>query len=551
MLQSKSTIKNNNNHLLRILNNMLQIRKAAEYYESSSILCIVLASTILVKLMPYTCFGNATCTNFISDIIISDFLHLLGLIGRILFFVLYEIKTIRFSNSPIIYSFSSVCSMIFSKKVLKTTKKLNKILKNIDSILKVAKISNIIISLLSILLFCHHEKLDDLKQHIDVINTIYKYLKKNKNPSIVPLLWLNDNDNFWDVGVGCESESIDQGRSYDQKNINISDCFFSRYLTYSGFGGVICVDGGSYSMSINYSMFYTCACSGDGGAIYFSSTNSYLRMICANRCSASYYNFAYLTASQENQMEYLSVSYCSNITSGYWSIRIGSGNQRVDNTNSSMNNAFYGSGILIFSPSSNSGSYCTYSNNNVSQSICISFDSGSGSIAMSYANIVQNNSPSQYGVLYIEGVGTRKMMYCIFHNNQNYLFCIASGSLEVSHSFIDHSGSLSTSIAVSTSNNNSFTNRITYQLQFFNSHHCNADIPLIDIAPEITLEKSPIRSLEETIRITNERTIDQTMRETLDDTPYRTYAEFICTNQMANWREISVLFSFLYISYIQ
>ena len=74
---------------------------------------------------------------------------------------------------------------------------------------------------------------------------------------------------------------------------------------------------------------------------------------------------------------------------------------------------------------------------------------------MSYANIVHNNSPSQYGVVYVYGAGSRKMMYCIFKNNQNYLFCVWEGSLEVSHSFIDHSGSsFSTSIVVSTSNNN-------------------------------------------------------------------------------------------------
>jgi len=95
------------------------------------------------------------------------------------------------------------------------------------------------------------------------------------------------------------------------------------------------------------------------------------------------------------------------------------------------------------------------------------------------------------------------MMYCIFKNNQNTLFCVREGSLEVSHSFIDHSGSFSTSTAVSTSNNNSFTNTITYQLQFFNSIHCNADIPLIQ------------RSLEETLR--------ETLKETQRETVGRTY----------------------------
>jgi len=310
---------------------------------------------------------------------------------------------------------------------------------------------------------------------------------------------LNDNEIICNVGLGCEKESIDQGRSYIDKNISIANCFFSRYSSYSGHGGVIYVSGGTYSMNVNYSMFYNCACSGDGGAIFFSSSNSYLRMICANSCSASSWcHFAYLIDSQVNQVMYLSVSNCSHSTSGWYSIRLLNGFQRVDNTNSSMNNAEYGSGIRISSPSSFTSSHCTFSNNKVSHSICIWFYSSSGTISMSYANIVHHNSPSQYGVVLVEGGGSRMMMYCIFKNNQNTLFCLYQGSLEVSHSFIDHSASFSTSTAVSTSNNNSFTNTITYQLQFFNDLHCNADIPLIQ------------RSLEETLRETQRETVGRT-----------------------------------------
>jgi len=309
---------------------------------------------------------------------------------------------------------------------------------------------------------------------------------------------LNDNEIICNVGLGCENESIGQGRSYVDKNINISNCFFSRSSSYSGDGGVIYVSASSCSMNVIYSMFYNCVCSSHGGAIFFSSSNSCLRMICANSCSASsWYHFAYLIASQVNQVMYLSVSNCSHTTSGTSSILIEAGDQRVDNTNSSMNNAYQVSGIYISSPSSFTSSHCTFSNNKVSHSICIHFFSTSGTISMSYVNIVHNNSPS-YGVVYVEGGGSRKMMYCIFKNNQNTLFCVWSGSLEVSHSFIDHSPSFSTSTAVSTSNNNSFTNSITYQLQFFNSIHCNADIPLIQ------------RSLEETLKETQRETVGRT-----------------------------------------
>jgi len=327
---------------------------------------------------------------------------------------------------------------------------------------------------------------------------------------------LNDNEFIFKVGLGCNNESIDQGRSYANVTIDISQCFFSRHSLYDGNGGVIYVFGSPHSMDITNIMFYNCVCSNQGGAIYFSSSNSSLRMICANSCLCGIYkvgNFAHLLASKANQVEYLSISNCSHTTSGYNPVFLNLSYQRVDNTNSSMNNAIQVSGIQINSPSSSTSSFCTFSNNKVSDGICIFFASSSGTISMSFANIVHNNSPS-IGVVFISGVGSKKMMYCIFHNNQNTLFREYQGSLELSHSFIDHSGSFSSLISESTSNNNSFTKRVTYQIQFFNSHHCYADIPL----PQRTLEKSPMRSLEETIRRTNEETLVMTNKRTIDQT---------------------------------
>jgi len=116
--------------------------------------------------------------------------------------------------------------------------------------------------------------------------------------------------------------------------------------------------------------------------------------------------------------------------------------------------------------------------------------------------IDHNNCPSDYGVVYVEGGGSIKIMYCIFQNNENYLFS-DGGSLEVSHSFISQSGSFSIYTAVSTSNNNS----ITHLLQFFKAIQYNADIPLLDITPLITLEKSPKRSLSEATIRTNDETL--------------------------------------------
>ena len=262
---------------------------------------------------------------------------------------------------------------------------------------------------------------------------------------------------------------------------------------------MIFVDGGSYTMGIARSMFYNCACSSYGGAIYFSSLDAILRMICANRCLASYYHFAYIRASQNNIGEFLSVSSCSHSTSGYYPIYFQNGNQKVDNTNSSMNNALRYSGISIDSPSSFRSTFFTFSNNKVSQYVCLYFASNSGNL--SFANIVHINSPSAFGIVYISG-GTPKMNYCIFDMNQNTLFCVNSGSLDISHSIISLSGSLSTSTAVSIANNNSFSKKETYGIPFYKSLFCFADIPLLMETPEITLndtdiEATPYRSYDD------------------------------------------------------
>jgi len=321
-------------------------------------------------------------------------------------------------------------------------------------------------------------------------NQTSKYTKSHfgnthmKNSHINSLLHRFDTLNR--VGSECEIDRIDQGRYYDNVSIMISDCFFMRSLVFSGDGGVIRISTSTQYMSISYSTFSNCSCSGYGGAIYFQSTNSSMKMICATNCDASYCHFSYLRASKVNQVEFLSVTSCSCYTSGFYVLFLQTGDQRVDNTNISMNNANQVSGILINNPFSFTSLHCTFSNNKVMNSFCLCFWSNSGT--MSFANIVHNNSPSN-GVVFIDG-GSPKMKYCIFQNNQNILFCVWSGSLEVSHSFIGHSSiSLSTSTSVLQVTNNSLTTKMTYNLQFFISGYCNADNPLVIRTQMITIEQ--------------------------------------------------------------
>jgi len=58
-----------------------------------------------------------------------------------------------------------------------------------------------------------------------------------------------------------------------------------------------------------------------------------------------------------------------------------------------------------------------------------------------------------------------------------------------------------------------------------------------------TLNESPMNTQEHSPI----NTIDQTIRETPRETIPRTYAVRICTNQMANKKEINVVFSFVFV----
>ena len=301
------------------------------------------------------------------------------------------------------------------------------------------------------------------------------------------------NSNIKGVALECENENIPQGRSFENENIYISNCFFSRSITFLGNGGVIYISGVTLFLDASYSMFYNCSAK-IGGAIYLSAFNSSLRKICANRCSCgvnSGGHFSKITASMFNHVEFLSVLYCSHSpSSGSYSTSLTTGDQSVDNTNSSTNNGYQVSGISIESPSSFTSSFCTFSNNKVSNSMCIYFYFNSGT--MQFSNIIQNESPS-YGILFVNG-GSPKMSKCIFHNNQNTLFYVNSGSLEVLHSFIGHSGKFSSKVSIITLTNNSFTSTITYQIQFFNSLYCHADFPIVEQQKKYTIDQTHMRS---------------------------------------------------------
>jgi len=424
--------------------------------------------------------NTSSKSNVISKhVAISIFTFLIPKYWRLFYRALYELKRVADINLilsiPVIVIFFQFFTRFLSKKLLKSYKNC----KRLRSTTQFSLFSKIVLKVIQSVVLCSFHVINGQKQ-VSIIS-------KNSKNCLNIHLWFK-NGSVHSNKAGCVNEHINQGRSYEQTNIDISSCFFSRSSQYSNYGGVIYISGSSYSMSVTNSMFYNCECSGYGGAIYFSSYDSVLRMICANSCSASAYHYALIQTYQNNRVEYLSVSYCSYTTSGYSSISLSSGIQSVDNTNCSMNNAYQISGIYVDVPYSFTSSHCTFSNNKVSDCICIYFWINSGT--MLFSNIVNNNSPSQQGVVFVNGA--YNMLYCIINDNQNTLFYIYGGSLEVSHSFIFHIATFSSGHVVSISCNNSFILIPTYHEQFFNSYYCHTDFP------ERSLEKNLINSPNQT-----------------------------------------------------
>jgi len=386
-------------------------------------------------------------------------------------FLINQIKICIFSRNLENILFLLFSLLLFFKKAARNNRKPNNTIKERISTIFLWMVVMMIITLLMI----NVAFMDTCMNVHQIHKLVTKYRERSVEATsfhkIVYQFVIRSN--VLGTSILCERENIEQGRSYLDKNINISNCFFIRSGTFSDNGGVIYVNGGTYSMSINCSLFYNCSLSQKGGAIYFVSSDSNLRMVCADSCSASSNgHFALIVACQSNIVEILSVSYCSHLTTGYSPLSLDKGNQKVFNLNSSSNKAERGSGISCYDPASFQSVFCTFSSNKVSDSICIYIYSVSGIISMSYSNIVHNNSPSGNGVIFVNGAGARIMMYCIFQNNQNYLFCLYSGYLEVSHSFIDLSSSISTSLVVTTSLNNYFTKTQTVIIEGPGSHIC-------------------------------------------------------------------------------
>jgi len=293
----------------------------------------------------------------------------------------------------------------------------------------------------------------------------------------------------------CVNEVVTQGRSYLDSNISIQDCFFSRTVGYNAYGGVIMVTQNSLVLSISNVVFYNCEVSNSnyGGAIYFSSLNSNLKMVCAYRCKGYYYHFALLETLENNNVEYLSMSLCCYSKSTFYSIALVNGYQKFDNSNCSFNYAAECSGLSIFQQKSLSSSFCNMYSNDVSGFICMHLFCNPGSL--SRANIIRNSSPSK-GVVYGTGnTGTFTLNECIFSSNQNTLFFVLSdrtliiSNCNINHAYLLNSGNIQTSGSSLTSTN-------SFKFEFYSTKYCLAENPYVGFkhtSQSIYTKKTPVQ----------------------------------------------------------
>jgi len=352
----------------------------------------------------------------------------------------------------------------------------------------------------------------------------------------------------------CLNETIEVGRSYIYQSVSLEECFFSRLKLFSGDdGGVINITGPSFTMNISFCTFTCCFCSKDGGAIYFDSINSTITFTCAFNCQSGYGHFAWIESNLINTIDFLSIAKCSNRTEGSFSVMIAYGYQKIENTNSSLNLAKDHSSIKYQWPASLQNSYCTTSNNNASLYTCMRFHKTNGNVQ--YSNIIMNNSPNEYGILYLTENSKCTFQFVTFAFNHDTLFYISSSQMNLSHCFIYHSGTISNgSLNLF---NVLYENHESYSLVFFSTYLCFADNPWYIPSPSIesTLSNTPSSSNMLTQANTPHNTPFQspktTHESTIEPTPHRTYDTF-CNYQIEQRKtyltSLTTIFAFTWVN---
>jgi hypothetical protein len=229
-------------------------------------------------------------------------------------------------------------------------------------------------------------------------------------------------------------------------NVYVSNCLFNGCSSSSNGGALYCSSSVTYLL-VESSSFFSCkTSSGNGGAIYFSNTNSgecVFHKICGNDCSGgSHSQFVRIyvknAASSKNYVNYSSIVRCVTENSGIsYTLCLDNGKICCPSVNISMNKCGYYSGISCapFTDSRSvtcSFSYTSFTDNIAIGHICIHFNSNNAKFEIKCCNILRNaqDSLSSCGTIRFWG-NTVIEDSCILENTATYTFNPASSSYTV------------------------------------------------------------------------------------------------------------------------
>ena len=262
-------------------------------------------------------------------------------------------------------------------------------------------------------------------------------------------LFLNLVTTFFDYfGIILEPTTCINSRIViSNENFYILTCSFIQ-IAESNYGGAIYFSSTILKLLIEECIFDFCITSnGYGGAIYLSVSSSgtlIINKVCGNSCmSSSYYPFGQIVYPSNSfvNTSFLSISRSISATS-YHVFCIENGKINQKGFNSSLNNIDQTSGFTFNNPSYSTVSFSTISNNTESGYLTIYLHGGSGPVYFSYTNIINNRHKSisggNYAHILWNYITFTSFDNCFFYlNTIRNLFCIGSGTVQVSNSWSD------------------------------------------------------------------------------------------------------------------
>jgi hypothetical protein len=290
-------------------------------------------------------------------------------------------------------------------------------------------------------------------------------------------------------------------------SIYVSNCLFNTCSSTSYGGALYCSSSVTYLL-VESTSFFSCKTSTPyGGAIYFSNSGGQcvLYDVCGYDCYSTYSGetyplFTYTcvndVASSKNYVNYSSISRCGdkNPNSRY-TLYHDYGKICYTSVNISMNKCNYYSGIFCY-PYSDSNSvtcsllYSSFTDNSASQYTCIWFNRGGAKYEIKYCNILRNTQVStSYGIIITTGILNIEDS-CILENTAANIFHSSSSSYPIT---------LTNCTVDKTTNNGYLTIRNTVTKSFFlglnhmSTQNCHSEYDSVGTLTAIPFVSNPTK----------------------------------------------------------